>query len=89
MLGWLFKLLGGLLGSLFKGGPAIEDIAASAATARAELAQERAANEVLTQAAGARADAADRVVRIVADAPDRSDPAINAELKRQFPDDFR
>jgi hypothetical protein len=80
----LFDAILGVFG-LRRASPKIEEIAASNATAQAELAQERAANELHTTAAAARSDADSRVVRIITESPD----SVNAELKRRFPDDFR
>ncbi len=84
----LFDAILGVFG-LRRASPKIEEIAASNATAQAELAQERAANELHTTAATARSDATDSIVRIITETPDRTDAGINAELKRRFPDDFR
>ena len=91
----MFSILGSLLtwvlGLFFgkKDGPKIEEIAASNATAQAELTQEHAANVVITQASAARASADAGIVRAESAAPDQSDASVNAALKQQFPGDFR
>ena len=79
-----------LLGLIFgRKDPAIQDIAASDATAQAELTQQEAANAIITKAGAARADAADRVVRILAgQKPGATDASANAALAAKFPDDF-
>ena len=61
LLGWLFRLIFG------KRDPTEAELAASNATAQTQLASERAANEIITDGAAARADA-DRVRAQAADA---------------------
>ena len=83
----LFDALLGMLG-LRRASPKIEDIAASNATAEAELVQERVAHAIVTTAAVARADASDSVVRTFTEAS--SNPGVVADaLAKRFPDDFR
>ena len=71
--------------------PTATDLAGQAATATTELHQEEAANAVTTQAAAARADADVAVVRTIAAAPGKPvvDPAVNDQLAKQFPGQFR
>jgi len=83
----LFDALLGMLG-LRRASPKIEDIAASNATAEAELVQERAAHAIVTTAAVARADASAGVLRTVTEGS-ANPGAVADALKRKFPEDFR
>jgi hypothetical protein len=101
MLGSIFSfvagLLGKVLGSLFgKKDPTPVELAASNATAQTELVEQETASAIVEKASIARANADARVVRVVSggsgsgETPgaDRS-ASVNAELRKQFPGDFR
>ena len=82
------NLLKAIFGWLLNLGKAnITEIADSNARAQEQLAHERSANEAESTAALARADAADRVVHVIANSEGGADAAD--ELKREFPDEFR
>jgi hypothetical protein len=63
------------------------DLAATAATATAQLQEVNAANVIEQKATIARTDATDSVVRVVTSTP--AGPAVVTELAREHPDDFR
>lgn len=89
----MFSILGSLLtwvlGLFFgkKSGPAIQDIAASNATAQAELAQQEASNAIDTKANASRIAGDAAIVRILAK-PGAVDPGANAAIAKEFPDAF-
>jgi hypothetical protein len=83
ILSWVLSRFFGKAGE-----PSASAVAASNATAMTELKQEQAANEITNKASAARATADAAVVRVLADKhPD--DASTVADLKKQFPDDFR
>ena len=92
----MFSIIGSLLSWVLSrffgkaGGPTATEVAASNATAQAELNQQEAANAIISKGAATAADANARVVRDITEHKgDSTDAGANAALKRDFPDDFR
>lgn len=85
---YIVKAALALLG-LFTGrkDPTAVDLAASNATAQANLKQVEQASAIQDKASGARADASGTVVRVITNTPAAAD--VNGALAKQFPDDFR